>query len=155
MNPLKNLLGRLFRFVIERSARHSSFDDAVQRLTDSQTRVIQRMEQAANTDSNRDVAAHITGIERWGQQRLHTTLGAPLVRDEHDDYRPAAASMAGQADAFRTTRQETLALVQQLAAANVPLAQTATHNSAGALTVRGWLRYLEQHASREASRLKK
>ncbi len=154
MNPLKSLLSKVLRFVIERSARSSTFDDATQRLTDAAERVEQRMGQAAESERNRDVAAHITGLERWGQQRLRTALGEPFVHDEHDSYKPDASSMPGQLDAFRDTRRETVALVEQLAAANVPLTQTVLHNDAGDITVRGWLRYLEQHASREASRLK-
>ena len=154
MNLLKTLFGRIFHFVIERSARSTTFDSAIQRLADTGERVEQRMAQAAESERNRDTAAHITGIERWGQRRLRTALGASFIRDEHDEYKPDAPSMQGQRDAFRDARRETIALVQQMAVANVPLTQTVLHNDAGNLTVRGWLRYLEQHGAREASRLK-
>jgi hypothetical protein len=98
---------------------------------------------------------HVTGIEAWGQSRLRVFLGASLQNDEYDAYAPDAdLDVAALRAVFAATRDTTVALVQQLAQASIPDTQTVLHNSFGPLTVRGWLAYLDSHATREASRIK-
>jgi hypothetical protein len=63
--------------------------------------------------------------------------------------------MAGMAQAFTTTRAETLAVVDQLIAANIDDTPKAPHNQMGPLTARGWMRYLHMHSTWEAKKLKK
>ncbi|MEO8167117.1 MAG: hypothetical protein ABI623_02660, partial [bacterium] len=46
--------------------------------------VAERMARAADTPGNRDVAAHIIGIERWGARRLRTALGDVALADEYE-----------------------------------------------------------------------
>ena len=98
---------------------------------------------------------HIAGIERWGQSRLRVFVGAPFVRDEYDGYQPGTTlSLDEQRAFFRTTRQETIALAQTLAAAKIADTATVVHNDLGPLTARGWLCYLEMHARFEMKKLR-
>lgn len=55
------------------------------------------------------------------------------------------------AAAFAEAREQTIALAHQ--AANLPPSVTARHNDLGDLSVKGWLAYLEGHATRELRRL--
>jgi hypothetical protein len=74
--------------------------------------------------------------------------------DEYDGYRPPReATWFALQDAFRTTRQETVALARQLDQA-VAAGVKAPHNQFGPLTIRSWLRYLDMHANLEAKKLK-
>lgn len=109
---------------------------------------------AADTPANRRLVSHITGIERWGQSRLRVALGAPLVRDEYDGYRPARdADWPALQAAFAATRGETVAITQQLGATlDQPVA--VLHNQFGPLRLRAWLRYLDIHATLEARKLR-
>lgn len=50
------------------------------------------------------------------------------------------------AAAFAEAREQTIALAHQ--AANLPPSVTARHNDLGDLSVKGWLAYLEGHATR-------
>lgn len=107
-----------------------------------------------DNEHNRRLLSHITGIERWGQSRLRVALGEPLVMDEYDGYRPAAAaSWAELQDAFHDTRQQTVVLAGQLDQA-IASGVKVPHNQFGPLTVRSWLRYLDIHANMEAKKLK-
>jgi hypothetical protein len=82
-------------------------------------------------------------------------LGAPPIHDEYDDYQPSAnLTLAEQREFFRQTRTDTLALVDQLQAAGVGDDATAPHNDYGALTARGWLRYLDIHANLESKKFR-
>lgn len=102
-----------------------------------------------DSESNRRLLSHITGIERWGQSRLRAGLGEPLVMDEYDGYRPPrAASWAELQEAFHSARQQTVALAGQLEPA-VAAGAKIPHNQFGPLSVRSWLRYLNMHANLE------
>lgn len=94
--------------------------------------------------------------------------GARRVRDPavafHDDHHPykplETATWPELREKFRTTRQETVAFAERLAKrpdAEVAQALTHTkvpHNDLGALTLGGWLRYLQLHASLEGRRIR-
>lgn len=109
---------------------------------------------AKDSEANRRLLSHITGIERWGQSRLRVALGAPLVMDEYDGYRPPReANWVELQDAFHSTRQETVALARQMDHALAAGVKTP-HNQFGPLTVRSWLRYLNIHANMEAKKLR-
>jgi hypothetical protein len=110
---------------------------------------------AKDSEHNRRLLSHITGIERWGQNRLQVALGAPLTMDEYDGYRPPReAGWAELQDAFRSTRQQTAALARQLGPA-VEAGVRVPHNQFGPLTLRSWLRYLDIHANMEAKKLRR
>ncbi len=140
---------------LERPFRNLSAELMAQRL-DLNGRTLERTFAAAkDSESNRRLLSHISGIERWGQSRLRVALGEPLVMDEYDDYRPPReASWTELQDAFHSTRQQTVALAGQLEQA-IASGVKAPHNQFGPLTVRSWLRYLDMHASMEAKKLRR
>jgi hypothetical protein len=145
----------ILRILAERSARNLTLDELANRLQRSGGKVARRMRTASDRDWNREAAAHITGIERWGQHRLETALGKPLIMDEYDSYRPdSSRAMSELVAAFEATRAETLALVRRLQQASVSPTMTVAHNELGDLSVRGWLAYLNSHASRESIRIR-
>ncbi len=140
---------------LERPFRHLSAEQMAQRL-ELNGRTLERTFAAAkDSEHNRKLLSHITGIERWGQSRLQVALGAPLTMDEYDGYRPPReAGWAELRDAFRSTRQQTAALAGQLNQA-IANGVKVPHNQFGPLTVRSWLRYLDIHAAMEAKKLRR
>jgi hypothetical protein len=115
--------------------------------------VTDRLTRAGDTTSNRDVARHIIGIERWSRRRLQTALGDVAVMDEYDRYRPdEAESMATLTELFIEARAQSIALAYQ--ATNLPDTVRVAHNDLGEMDVRAWLFYIENHAARECLRLR-
>jgi hypothetical protein len=140
---------------LEGPGKAKSFDAWVTELEKSGAAIEQRMAKTKNPEYAQALLRHITGIERWGQSRLRVFLGAPFVRDEYEGYRPGKElGLEGQRAAFRETRSETIELVRQLQQANVPDSATVAHNDFGPLSARGWLRYLNAHASLESQKLR-
>lgn len=141
--------------IIERPAKDKSFDQLAGGLAQTGEAIEQRAAAAQDKAKAVAVMRHITGIERWGQNRLRVFLGAPFVRDEYDGYQPGSSlDLAGQIAAFNETRAETIALARQLQTANLPPDAAVEHNDFGPLSARGWIAYLNSHASRESTRIK-
>jgi len=139
---------------IERPGRKWALAEWPQQLAKAGDAIQQRVATSRSPQAGATLR-HITGIERWGQRRLQVALGEPPVQDEYDGYQPAAdLDVTALQDAFRTTRQTTVALAQQLAAANLDPTFTIPHNQFGPLTVRGWLSYLNTHANFESKRIR-
>ena len=91
-------------------------------------------------------------IERWSARRLRTALGDTMTADEYDGYRPSTGmDMAALAEAFAAAREETIALAER--AADLPESVVVRHNDLGELNVKGWLVYIENHATRESNLL--
>ncbi len=150
-----SLIGSLMRTLTERSAANRSIAQIEESLRASGIAVADRFASAPDTPGNRNAAQHIIGIERWGQHRLGSVLGGKPVMDEYDGYRPDDLdSMAALADAFRTTRADTLALADQLRQIDGIGTRTVPHNDMGEVTSLGWLAYLDGHASRESRRVR-
>ncbi len=139
--------------LIERPGKAKSLDDWQAALTTSGAEIDARAAAAKDPVQASIVLRHISGIERWGQRRLQVFQGAPALADEYDGYRPGTdLSLDEQRAFFRETRAATLALVDALKSApNAP--ETVRHNDYGPLTVRGWLRYLDIHASMESKKI--
>lgn len=142
--------------VLEKPAGRSSFTDLGQQLERGGTFLTRRAEQAADTPENRDLLAHIIGIERWGQSRIQVALGQrEFVRDEYHGYRPAEGSTLGQLQSLLSqTRARTVDLARQLHFRPPHDDFVVEHNGLGPLTAKGWLRYLNQHADIESRKLR-
>jgi len=141
-------------FMVERPGRKLPLAAWSQKLAESGEEITKRVA-TVQTPQAAATLRHITGIERWGQRRLQVALGEPFAQDEYDGYQPAAdADIATLREQFRTTRQATVALAQKLAAAGVSDQVKIRHNQLGPLTVRGWLNYLNTHASWESKRIR-
>lgn len=151
----QRLFGLVAGVLFERPAGKLTLDALAARLAAGGGTVEARAAAAADTPANRRQLAHIIGIERWGQRRLRTLLGEPLVRDESDVYQPGEdLALDDLRAAFRATREGTVALASELIRAGVPRERTVPHNDFGPLSLGGWLLYLTQHATRESTRLR-
>ena len=141
--------------LIERPAKGKGYAQWISDLEASGQAIDHRALGAKNQVGAAKVLRHITGIERWCQIRLQVFLGAPFVRDEYDNFQPGTdLTTDQQRSTFLETRQETIALTQTLAKAEIPDTVTVLHNALGPLTVRGWLRYIEMHASLESKKMR-
>lgn len=144
------LLGDLLRIFSEQRAKNMSWDDLTRKLERAAEIVLPRFDGKSATPRNLEAARHVIGIERWAQRRLRIALDEPPVMDEYDAYRPDDLNdMAALKTAFAETRRETVAIIQQLRAAGVPLDTPTPHNELGSLTIAGWVLYLTDHAWRE------
>jgi len=149
------IFNNVAQLLLERPARKRSLGQWAQQLESSLPAIEQRAAATANAARAGKVLRHVIGIERWGQSRLRVLLGEPLQQDEYDDYQPdRSLSLDAMLDALRTTRAETVELVRSLEQAGVSLDATVPHNDMGPLTARGWLAYLDFHASAEAKKIR-
>lgn len=146
-DTLFHLLGDL---LFERPAQKKSIEELRTSLQESHRAALQTIEEAPDTDENREILRHVIGIERWGQRRLRVALGEPLVMDEYDEYRPAKdTSLPALQESFDETRRDTIKITHELAGTHGNGATTVPHNQWGDLSVRGWLNYLNSHARRD------
>ena len=155
MGIKETLLHGVAGVIIERPAKTRSLEQWGEELARTGIAIEQRAASAQNGPKAAGTLRHITGIERWSQNRLRVLLGSTYVRDEYDGYQPGAdLDLAGQISAFRETRAETIDLARQLQLAQVQLDATVEHNDFGPLSVRGWFAYIDSHANRESTRIK-
>lgn len=105
--------------------------------------------------ANPELLRHIIQIERWGQNRLRSSIDE--VRFELDRsgfYAPDAALGWDELKSeFAEVRQETLEIARRLELANPPPG-IVVHNQFGPVSAKGWLRYLNLHASMELRKLR-
>ncbi|GGR96815.1 hypothetical protein GCM10008960_24560 [Deinococcus sedimenti] len=152
----RELKGAVVSRVLERPAGRSSYTELAHSLESSGTHLTGRAQRAADTHTNREVLAHIIGIERWGQYRLGAALGKhPELTAPYHTHRPPQDTTLPQLQALITsTRAATVDLARRLH--NQPPNDDLTihHNSLGALTAKAWLRYLIHHADLESRRLR-
>ena len=142
--------------LLERPARRQSLVAQLGKLEEAGRKLEARLGRAAGTPKDQETLRHIIGIERWGQRRVALiaeggTVG-DVVMDSYGPYRPTEENWNALIDAFRETRQETLAVVRELDESQ--LALKVPHNDLGPLSVGAWLRYLRTHATLEGRRVK-
>lgn len=152
----REIKGAVVSRVLERPAGRSSYQELAHSLETSGTHLTGRAARTADTHANRELLAHIIGIERWGQHRLGAALGRhPDQTAPYHEHRPPQD----------TTLPELQALITSTRAASVDLARrlhtrppsddlTIAHNSLGPLTAKAWLRYLIHHADLESRKLR-
>ncbi len=151
-NPFRQTILNL---IIERPGRKHTLAGWAEELTASGQALSAAFAAGADTDANRRLVSHITGIERWATRRLRVFLGEPLLQDEYDGYRPAKdLDWPAMQAAFAATRAETVAVVRQLIDAGIDDTPKVSQNQMGPLTARGWMRYLHMHSTWEAKKLK-
>ena len=154
MSFLNQMIGRIVRSFMERGAKNQTYAQLDQKLQESGEYIADRMRTGADTPKSRQQARHLIGIEKWGQRRLQTALGEPLVMDEYDGYQPSDQPLDTLLDIFLETRKETHALLRRLQETDVSLQQTVPHNDMGEVTVGGWLFYFAGHGKRESGGIK-
>ena len=150
-----SFIGKIIGVFMERGAKNLSFAELKQKLVESGHEIETQLDTAPDTPKNREQLNHIVGIERWGQRRLRMVLGDSPVADEYDGYRlPEVSTFDALREGFKTTRAETVALVDELQQMGIPTRAIVPHNDIGDFTVGGWLYYLNGHANRESTRIK-
>lgn len=150
-----NFVGFLVKTVVQLQIRNKSINDLISAAQADGQKVAAQVTNKPDTLKNRQQLRHIIGIERWGQSRLRTFLGGPVLSDEYDGYQPAETlDLAALSREFSATRAATVALAQELQQRGVAAKGRVEHNSMGPLSVAAWLRYLTMHASLEATRVK-
>jgi hypothetical protein len=143
------------QLIVERPGRKRSLAEWAARLEETLGPILAKAEGAGNPAAAGAALRHIIGIERWGQSRLAVFLGESLKQDEYDSYAPSASlDVAALRDELRSCRADTIDLARRIDTAGVSLEATVPHNDFGPLTARGWLAYLNDHASREAMRIR-
>jgi hypothetical protein len=150
MRPVNPLFSMAAQVAVELPSRRTSYDSLANALHTSGEKLSARWDAKADSPRARAVVSHIIGIERWAQRRLRVALGESFRDEEYDGYRPSRDTSWSDLKAqFRETRAESVALARQLAA-QPEYAGKIHHNDWGALTPRGWLRYMLMHADAEA-----
>lgn len=149
------MIGIVKGIFFENPARKYTLDEHIARLQEGGEQISQKITATTDSPKNREQLLHLIGIERWGQRRLKTLLGEPMLNDEYDGYRPSAESeWSGLCQSFAETRADTVSLAQKLKEKNVPATEPVPHNTFGNLTLRGWLQYLNTHAQREVGSIR-
>lgn len=150
MGLIERALHLLGNLLLERPTQGKTLADFRREIESAGRDALQRLAAADDTPENVEALRHIIGIERWGQRRLQVALGEPLIMDESDRYYPPTNTGWDQLQQeFRQARQETVALAHRLEEADVCRGVKVPHNQWGALTVCGWLNYLNGHANRD------
>ena len=148
-DSIAQLIAGLF---LENPAKSKSF---VQLRSSLELSGVQMRAQLEKGKANPELLRHIIQVERWGQNRLRSSLGE--VRFEMDRSGLYAPDKALGWDELRSefakVRQETLLIAQRLELAN-PVPGPVVHNQFGPISVKGWLRYLNVHARTELRRLR-
>jgi hypothetical protein len=142
--------------VLERPVQTLSLDAQRTALHASGERLALDLGMVRDTPAHRRLLRHIIGIERWGQRRLRSVLGSPLLHDEYLSYSPAPnRSWEELKSDFREVRQTTLDLIEELRQAGpAVMCCPIPHNQFGMLTPKAWLRYLDLHANGEMLKMK-
>lgn len=151
-----SLLGKAFRvLMIDRQAGEKSVSDLMTELSASKESILTQVANAADMPDFREKMAHVVGIERWAQSRMKVALGEPFKQEEYDGYRPELSqTLAELTETFSQTRDETLAIAEQLKAVDGVETQTVQHNDMGDMRIRSWLAYLEMHGPFELKKVK-
>lgn len=148
--------GRLFRtLMIDRKAKKLTVNELVGMLRSNHQTLLEQVRAAPDNETNRRQLSHAIGIERWGQSRLRVALGDPLNMEEYNRYRPKReVAMEQLVEQFDTTRQETLAIAEELTAVSTNIGDNQIeHNMMGPMTVRSWLYYLDMHSNFELQKV--
>lgn len=155
MSLLQKLIGAGLRPRIRGKARGKSLEQLAAQLGASFGQLEPLYARALDTAGNREALNHWLGIERWSQSRLQVARGAELRMDKYHGYRlPEGTSLAELIEAFRQTRQASIALARELAAEGIDPALRIPSNDLGELSVAEWLEYIDDHSSRERIRLR-
>ena len=150
------LLGFAAQLFFERPGRTLDYTAHINGLRESGDALVTRFRTARDDQHNRTLLRHIIGIEHWAQARLRELLGAAPFREEYDKYQPSAQLTVSElAQVMQQTRQQSCAIAQQLADAQIDLQQRVTHNQFGPLSASGWLVYIRSHAAIESKKLHK
>jgi len=154
-----SIQSRIMHFVVgvmcERPVRGISADALLALFRASQLPFSTALQHKADTAANRTLVAHIIGIERWAQARLDQMHSGVPHQAESNAYIPTTdVSYAELVTLADTTRTASIALLNSVVTANLPLTQHVMHTDIGSLSVAGWIQYMMTHSMHEAKKLR-
>ncbi len=151
----KQILGIIINLFVEGPAKRKGLEGLMADLSKKQTSLTERFAKAEANEKHSQKLRHIIAIEKWGQNRLRVDLGQAYEEDSSKAYEPSEQESFEQLKSqFADTRAETLSIAKAFEEQGVDVSQEVNHNQMGPLSLLGWLRYLEVHASLEAKALK-
>ena len=154
-----SIQSRIIHFVagvmFERPVRGISADALLARFRASQLPFTAALQNKSDTEANRTLVAHIIGIERWAQARLDQVQSGVPHQAESNAYVPTTdVSYAQLVTLADTTRTASIALLNSVVTANLPLTQHIVHTEFGSMSVAAWIQYMMSHSMLEAKKLR-
>lgn len=152
---MANIIMKVFAWLLlERKIQGKSYQQYNQRFQESSSYIQNLIDLAEANQKNRWELLHIIGMERWMQSRMKVALGALLVQEEYDGYRPPDdTSWHDLKQMFIDVRKDSCDLCAKFDAKNVDPAQKIEHNSVGPLSVKAWMEYVVSHSNRHANKM--
>jgi hypothetical protein len=155
MKPANIVMNWGAQLMFERPVRKLGIHELILQLEQSTEQISEHLETCSDTPANHRLLSHLIGIERWGQRRIRVALGEPFLTEEYDHYRPPVEGLWDELiGEWEATRQATVDLASNLTNTSVPPDFKISHNQFGPLSIKGWLRYLDVHASSEGKHFK-
>ena len=154
-----SIQSRIMHFVagvmFEHPVRGISADALLDRFRASQLPFTAALQHKSDTEANRTHVAHIIGIERWAQARLDQVHSGVPHQAESNAYVPTTdVSYVQLVTLADTTRTASIALLNSVVTANLPLTQHIMHTGFGSMSVAGWIQYMMSHSMLEAKKLR-
>ena len=141
--------------LLDKPVINTSLTKLVEVLEKTGQELHEHLASCSTSTASRNQLCHIIGIERWGQRRLRVAFGEPYLPEDYDHYKPSIDQpWELLIEEWDNTRRTTIELVNEIAKNNIPDELTIPHNQFGKLHIKGWLRYLDLHASGEGKRIK-
>ena len=161
---LTNLIAPIAaKFFFERPANKRSVAELREKLEGSAKEIKTRIDAFDATGESSEKAMkklrHIIAIERWGQERMllffADSYDESAVTDENYAYEPAKdLSWEGLVEGFGEARAKTIEIARVLETGTGIKQDKIPQNDFGPLSAKGWLQYLNIHASFEAKAIK-
>jgi hypothetical protein len=154
-----SIMSRIIHFVggifFERPVRGMSAEALRAKLSASQSTFLAALRDKSDSAANKELLAHIIGIERWAQARIKQAHTGVIITEEYDGYRPAPdTSYVDLVHIADTTRTDSIALLQAVTAANIALTTPIEHPQFGTLSLAAWFQYILSHSMIEAKKLR-
>jgi hypothetical protein len=148
----KDSIAQLITWVfLENPSKGKTFAQLRATLEQSRQQIQSRL---VASQANPELLRHIVTIEKWGQNRLRSSLKeVPFEMDRSSKYAPdATLGWPELRLEFDRTRQVTLELMDRLERGQP---DKLVHNQFGPMSAKAWLWYLNLHANIELRKLRK
>jgi hypothetical protein len=150
-----SIMSRIIHFVggifFERPVRGMSAEGMRAKLSTSQSTFLAALRDKSDSVANKELLAHIIGIEQWAHARIKQAYTGVIITEEYDGYRPAPdTSYADLVHIADTTRTDSIALLHTVITANIALTTPIEHPQFGSLSLAAWFQYIMSHSMIEA-----
>jgi hypothetical protein len=154
-----SIMSRIIHFVggifFERPVRGMSAEGMRAKLSTSQSTFLAALRDKSDSVANKELLAHIIGIEQWAHARIKQAYTGVIITEEYDGYRPAPdTSYADLVHIADTTRTDSIALLHTVITANIALTTPIEHPQFGSLSLAAWFQYIMSHSMIEAKKLR-